>query len=65
MKKGKTAMDRVYRWSDSNGGGIVIARDSIEAKEKLIKYGREECEIWSWVDDDYYDETNPDVMDIY
>jgi hypothetical protein len=62
--------NNVYRWCDDYGGGIVLARNGYEAREKLIKkYGEERGKrgfvIWSWSRDDYFDESNPDVFDIY
>lgn len=60
----------LYRWCDDYGGGIVIA-DSIEdASKKLENFLSEERSIdkvivWPWHLDDYYDEENPDVLDIY
>lgn len=63
-------LSNLYRWCDAYGGGIVIANSLIEAQEKLEKaFGKErnadEVIIWSWHLDDYFDEKNPDVLDIY
>lgn len=60
----------VYRWCDDFGGGIVVARNKDDAQEKLReKYGDERSKksfvIWNWTDDEYFDESNPDVFDIY
>lgn len=62
----------IYRWCDSSGGGIVIAASEEEARKKLTEkfkgwppYPRDKFMIWPWENDDYYDEANPDVMDIY
>lgn len=72
MKEKITMFDlnNLYRWSDAYGGGIVIADSLIEAQEKLKKTLSEERDvdkviIWPWHLDDYYDEENPDVLDIY
>ena len=61
----KAGLEKLWRWSDDNGGGIVKARTIEEAKLKLSKYGRKDCTIWLWLKDDCYDEKNPDVFDIY
>lgn len=61
----KAGLEKLWRWSDDNGGGIVKARSIEEAELKLSKYGRKDCKIWPWLKDDYYDEKNPDVFDIY
>jgi len=61
-------LNNLYRWCDDYGGGIVIAESLLDAGEKLAKkYGEERKNfiIWEFVDDDYYDEENPDVFDIY
>ena len=60
----------LYRWCDDYGGGIVIAESLIEAQSKLEKMFGEERDvektiIWPWHLDDYYDEENPDVVDVY
>lgn len=60
----------LYRWCDDYGGGIVIADSLLDAKEKLAKMFGEDRDadktiIWPWHLDDYYDEENPDVLDIY
>lgn len=62
---------RVYRWSSDLSGGIVIATSMDDALNKLEKKYADVREkirdfaIWLWEDDDYYDEANPDVFDIY
>lgn len=61
----KAGLENLWRWSDDNGGGIVKARTIAEAELKLSRYGRKNCTIWLWLKDDYYDEKNPDVFDIY
>ena len=61
----KVDLEKLWRWSDDNGGGIVKARTVEEAKLKLSRYGRKDCKIWPWLNDDYYDEKNPDVFNIY
>lgn len=63
-------LENLYRWCDDYGGGIVIAESKEDALMKLItKYGNdrnfEKVIIWSWANDDYFDEKNPDVLDIY
>ena len=63
-------LNYLYRWCDGNGGGLVIANSKEEAKEKLVKkYGAkrdaDKFIIWSWTNDEYYDEENPHVLDIY
>lgn len=57
----------LYRWCDDYGGGLVIAGSVEEAREKLIKAypDRRSFLIWLWIDDDYFDKENPDVLDIY
>lgn len=60
----------IWRWCDGCVGGIVFAESGEEAKEKLVKkYGNEleldKVIIWHWTIDDYFDEKNPDVLDIY
>lgn len=61
----KAGLEKLWRWNDDNGGGIVKARTIEEAELKLSRYGRKNCKIWLWLKDDYYDEKNPDVFDIY
>lgn len=63
-------LNNLYRWCDGYGGGIVIANSINEAREKLEKMLDEERDantvtIWPWYIDDYFDEENPDVLDIY
>lgn len=63
-------LSNLYRWSDDYGGGIVIADSLIEANEKVKAYLDEERDpdkliIWPWHLDDYFDEKNPDVLDVY
>lgn len=63
-------LENLYRWCDGCTGGLVIAESEKEAMVKLIaKYGNErdveKMIIWSWSIDDYFDEENPDVLDIY
>lgn len=61
-------LDNLYRWCDNYGGGIVIASSVEDACEKLQKKHKEErgpYTIWRWKMDDYYDEDNVDVLDIY
>lgn len=64
------SFDNLWRWCDSYGGGLVIAETKAEAIEKLEKmYGEnrnvENMVLWRWTNDDYYDNQNPDVLDIY
>ena len=62
-------LSNLYRWCDENGGGLVIASSIEEAKEKLVKKNdgsfAEDYKVWPWENDDYYDEDNIDVFDIY
>lgn len=63
-------LSNMYRWCDGVGGGIVIANSLIEAQEKVKnalnnERDRNKLIIWPWTKDDYFDETNPDVLDIY
>ena len=63
-------LNNAYRWCDDWGGGIVFAYSKDEAKEKLYNmYGEsrnvEDMIIWSWTNDELFDEGNPDVFDIY
>ena len=59
----------MYRWCDDIGGGLVFAASVEEAHRKLAKKydadARGKLKIWPWEDDDYYDEKNIDVLDIY
>jgi hypothetical protein len=60
----------LYRWCNTadGGGGIVIAASEQDAEQKLIKkYGnnKEDFVVWPWTIDDYFDEENQDVLDIY
>lgn len=61
----------VYRWCDDYGGGLVVAESIEDASEKLQKKYKAmgerngEFTIWLWENDDYYDEDNPFVYDIY
>ena len=63
-------LDKIYRWCDPYGGGIVIATSFEDAQNKLTRMlgsARliEEIIIWPWLNDDYFDKENPDVFDIY
>ncbi len=65
-------LNNIYRWCDDYGGGIVIAKSLVDAQAKLEKMLGEDEErdadkviIWPWHLDDYFDEENPDVLDIY
>jgi hypothetical protein len=63
-------LNNLYRWCDAYGGGIIIAESPIEAQEKLEKAldaerNINEVVIWPWTNDDYFDEHNPEVLDIY
>ena len=63
-------LNNIYRWCDAYGGGIVIANSLLEAQEKIERILSEERDpneviIWPWHLDDYFDEENPDVLDIY
>lgn len=63
-------LSNLYRWCDSYGGGIVIANSLVEAQEKLERTLGEDRDpneliIWPWYLDEYFDEENQDVLDIY
>lgn len=63
-------LDNLYRWCDQYGGGIVIANSLLEAKEKVERALSEERDpneliIWPCRLDDYFDEENPEVLDVY
>ena len=64
-------LGQLYRWCDDFGGGLVIATSIEDAREKLekkyqsMKNRNGEFKIWPWENDDYYDEDNKDVLDIY
>ena len=63
-------LDKIYRWCDPYGGGIVFAESYEDAQNKLTRMlgsSRfvEEIIIWPWLNDDYFDKENPDVFDIY
>lgn len=59
----------IYRWCDNFGGGLVIAASIEDARKKLDKKYPKRLggtwNIWPWKHDDYYDENNVDVLDIY
>lgn len=55
-----------WRYSFGGGGGIVIATTEEEAREKIKrKYNIDDFVIWNMTDDDFYDDENPDVFDLY
>jgi hypothetical protein len=59
-----------YRWCNTadGGGGIVIAASEEDGIQKLVKkYGNvaENFIVWPWVEDEFFDEDNQDVLDIY
>lgn len=66
-------ISNVYRWYWDAGGGLVIAKSIEEARNKIVrkfehtdlKDNLESLAIWSWEDDDFYDENHSDVFDIY
>lgn len=61
-------LNKLYRWCDDHGGGLVIAFSKEKARAKLKKkYGnkRKDFIIWLWTNDEYYDKDNQDVFDIY
>lgn len=63
-------LNNLYRWCDAYGGGIVIANSLLEAQEKIERALSEERDpneviIWPWHLDDYFDEENPEVIDVY
>ena len=65
--------NNVYRWCDDFGGGLVMATSANEAEVKIRAYmsdvgqadERTKFTIWSLLNDDYYNEKHPDVLDIY
>lgn len=62
-------MENLYRYSINAGGfgGIVIANSLDEATEKVKNKYRnaEEIAVWKFLNDDYYDEDNRDVVECY
>ena len=61
-------LESIYRWCDAYGGGLVVASSIEDARKKLEKkydLDRGPFIIWPWKKDDYYDENNVDVFDIY
>ena len=65
-----------YRYSVNIGeyGGIVIAFNKEDAIDKLsYRYNKllrndpykPMFRIWEWKDDEYFDKTNPDVIECY
>ena len=68
-------MKNLYRYSINEGdfGGIVIANTLKEATEKVRKkygntnkYGNvNEIVVWEFLNDDYYDVENKDVVECY
>ena len=63
------SVKNLYRYSINEGGfgGIVIANTLDEAVEKVRKkYGSaNEIAVWEFLNDDYYDEENKDVVECY
>lgn len=61
--------DKLYRWCDDYGGGLILADSVEDAISKLDKKFKDEPRtkflVWLWKNDDCYDEENPDVFDIY
>lgn len=65
----------LYRYSIDEGllGGVVIAESLADACNKIKKkygdkdkYGdKNEIEVWQFLNDDYYDEDNKDVVECY
>lgn len=61
-------IEHVWRYSINDGeyGGIVFASNEEKAREKIIKkYNRYDFLVWSWENDEYYDEKHPDVFEVY
>lgn len=60
-----------YRWNRNDnlsGGGLVLAENIEDAREKLAKkysVNSDNFGIWPWENDDYYDKDNVDIFDIY
>ena len=62
-------MKNIYRYSVNEGGfgGVVIADTLDEAAKRVKKkYGNaNEIVVWEFLNDDYYDEKNKDVIECY
>lgn len=62
-------MTNLYRYSINEGsfGGVVLAGTLDEAAGKVKKkYGNaSEIVVWEFLNDDYYDEKNKDVIECY
>lgn len=55
-----------FRWCTDEFGGLVAAHTKSEAVAKLVRrYGKMDFEVWPWEDDDYYDNTDEDIFDVY
>ena len=58
----------IWRYSINDGeyGGIVFASNEEQARKKIIKkYNRSDFLVWVWENDDYFDENNLDVFEVY
>ena len=65
----QTVIEKIWRYSINTGeyGGIVIA-DSLEDAESKVRHkypNKEKICVWKMIDDDYFDEKNPDVWECY
>ena len=61
-------LENIWRYNINFGehGGIVIATSKKDAEEKIKrKYRRNDFTVWRMIYDDFFDENNPDVFDIY
>ena len=59
-------MQKMWRYTNYEHGGIVFADTIQEAEAKLkAKYGTDDFVVWLWDIDDYCDPDNPDVIDCY
>ena len=62
-------MKNIYRYSINEGdfGGVVMANNLDEATERVAKkYGsQKEILVWEFLNDDYYDGENKDVIECY
>ena len=67
--------NNLWRYSiEGEAGGLVIANTKEEAEEKVVKYHNHNSHnhdnwisllVWKLTDDDFYDESNPDVFNCY
>lgn len=56
----------IYRYTNYDNGGIVIAENKDEAKRFLCdRYGDEDFIVWEARYDDFYDPSCPNVYECY